>query len=84
MLLKPGITLKDIAELAGSATSRAISESLIGLLIARPGEAGGGQLLVDLLPGRRYLVICTLKDTPDGQPHAKLGMLATLDVASRR
>jgi hypothetical protein len=40
------------------------------------------QLLVDLRPEQRYLVICTLKNAPDSLPHAKLGMVMTFDVPS--
>jgi hypothetical protein len=82
ILLKPGVTLQQILDLPGSATGRATAESLIGLLIARPGEAGGGQLLVDLRVGQRYLVVCSLKDMPEGQPHAKLGMVTIFEVVS--
>jgi hypothetical protein len=35
-----------------------------GVIVARPGEDSGGELLVDLQPGRRYLVICTLPTRP--------------------
>jgi hypothetical protein len=80
LLLKPGLTMKDAIDAGGAATSPRIAESLIGLLIARKHEQAGGELLVDLKPGRRYLVICNLKDSPDAQPHSKLGMVTAFDV----
>jgi hypothetical protein len=82
VLLKPGITLKQILDRPGTATGRRVAESLTGLLIARPGEAGGGRLLVDLRPGQRYLVFCSLKDMPDSEPHLMLGMVTIFEVVS--
>lgn len=81
VLLKPGITLQQLIEKGpGAASSRAIADRLIGILIARPGEASGGQLFVELSSGQRYVVICTLKDVPDGPQHAALGMITSFDV----
>src|SRR4051812_35928853 len=54
VLLTPGTTLQDVVQRGpGAASSRAMAQSLIGLLIARQGETGGGQLLVDLKSGQR-------------------------------
>jgi hypothetical protein len=79
--LKPGVTVRQVLERGpGAASSRAMAEKLIGILVVRPGESSGGQLLVDLQSGQRYLVVCTLKDTPDAQPHAQLGMIGSFDV----
>jgi hypothetical protein len=79
VLLKPGVTMKD-AVTAGSASGPKIAESLIGLLIARKHEAAGGKLFVELKSGQHYLVICNLKDNPEAEPHAKLGMVTSFDV----
>src|SRR5437870_4645178 len=55
-LLKPGVTLADVMQgKVGAVSSRAVSDSIVGLLIARPGEAAGGKLYVELRSGRRYL-----------------------------
>ena len=35
---------------------------MIGVLIARPAQASGGELLVDLLPGRTYAIVCQFRD----------------------
>ena len=80
ILLRPGLTVKDVMAAGTSASGPKTAESLIGLLIARRHESAGGQLLVDLKSGRRYLVICNLKDTPDAQQHSMLGMVTTFDV----
>jgi hypothetical protein len=81
-LLKPGVAPESLAvpgRLA-SVSSRAVSDSIIGILIARSAERSGGQLHVRLIAGRTYLVICTLRDTPDAQPHANLGMIGSFQV----
>ena len=80
ILLKPGLTLKDAVDAGPAATGPKVAESLIGLLIARKHEKAGGQLLVDLKSGQRYIVICNLKDTPDAQQHSRLGMVTTFEV----
>jgi len=81
-LLKAGIATDSLLKnlRVGTVGSRAVSDSIVGLLLARPGDRSGGQLYVNLLPGRTYLVICTLRDTPDAQPHAELGMIGTFRV----
>jgi len=81
-LLKQGISVDSImhAPLKPSISGRAVSDSIVGLLLARPGEKSGGQLYVNLIAGRTYLVICTLRDTPDAKPHAELGMIGSISV----
>ena len=81
-LLRPGITSEAVVGGAErmSVASRAVADSLVGLLVARPGERSGGQLFANLLAGRMYVVICTLKDTPGSRPHAELGMVGTFQV----
>jgi hypothetical protein len=81
-LLKPGVTVDQLIHSGDqvSVSGRAVSDSIVGLLIARPGEKSGGQLYANLLTGRSYVVICTLKDTPDAQRHAELGMIGGFKV----
>jgi hypothetical protein len=80
-LLQPGVTLQQVMQAPpGQTSSRKFVESIVGILIARPGESSGGELFVDLKHGRRYIVVCTLKDTPDAQRHADLGMVTSFDV----
>jgi len=81
-LLRAGVTADSLIARGSLMTvsSRAVSDSLIGLLVARPGEWAGGQLYAVLLPGRTYVVVCTLRDTPDALPHAVLGMVGTFRV----
>jgi hypothetical protein len=82
-LLQPSMTLDDVKRRmqAGEAVMRTeLIDQPIGILIARPGGRTGGELWVDLQRGRTYLVICTLKDTPEAPQHAMIGMVTTFDV----
>lgn len=81
-LLKPGVAAESllVAGEPAAVGSRAVSDSIVGLLIARPGERSGGQLLAHLIAGRTYIVICTLKDMPDARQHAALGMIGSFRV----
>ena len=81
VLLKQGIAPDSLlATKPASVTGRAVSDSIIGLLLARPGERSGGQLYANLISGRTYVVICTLRDTPDARPHMELGMVGSFRV----
>jgi hypothetical protein len=82
VLLKPGVAVDSLIAggRVGAVGSRAVSDSIIGLLLARPCERSGGQLYVNLVRGRTYLVICTLRDTPDARPYAELGMVGSFRV----
>ena len=76
-LLTMGVAVDSLLAAGERATvgSRAVSDSIVGLLIARPRERSGGQLYANLIAGRTYIVICTLRDTPDARRHADLGMV---------
>jgi hypothetical protein len=80
ILLKPGLTLKDAMDAGPAATGPRVAESLIGLLLARKHESAGGKLFVELKSGQRYVVVCNLRNTPDADPHSKLGMVTSFDV----
>lgn len=81
-LLKQGMSVDSImrAEPKPNVSARVVTDSIVGLLLARPGERSGGQLYVNLIAGRTYLVVCTLKDTPDAKPHMELGMIGSFTV----
>jgi hypothetical protein len=82
-LLKSGVPAESLLATAGrlaSLSSRAVSDSIVGILIARPTERSGGQLYVRLIAGRTYIVVCTLRDTPDAPPHMSLGMVGSFHV----
>ena len=82
LLLKSGVAVESLMGAVDhpAVSSRAVSDSIVGLLLARPGEHSGGELYVNLVAGRDYVVICTLRDTPDARPHADLGMIGVIRV----
>lgn len=50
---------------------------VLGILLAMPGQSSPGKLVVNLVPGRTYLMICQL-EAPVGAPrHNILGMYTT-------
>lgn len=80
-LLKPGVSVQDyLSVVMQLGRRRDLLESTIGLLMATPADTSGGRLLVWLIPGRSYIVVCTLRDKPDAQPHAMLGMISGFTV----
>jgi len=75
--LRDGVTVDSLLKVVKAGGRRSdVVERSIGILIAGPGKSPDGRLWVDLLPGSSYVLICTLRDKPDAQPHAMLGMLA--------
>jgi hypothetical protein len=53
---------------------------ILGILFARPRQSSSGRLLVDLVRGRTYLIICQIED-PQGMPrHNVPGMYRTFKV----
>ncbi len=74
-LLKPGISLEQLLErLRTGGDPQELLDAMIGVLIARPAQASGGELLVDLLPGRTYAIVCQFRDGEGQPPHVILGM----------
>jgi hypothetical protein len=82
VLLRPDVAVESVVGAGDhpALSARAVSDSIVGLLIARPGERSGGQLFVNLVADRTYVVVCTLRDTPDSHPHADLGMVGSFRV----
>lgn len=75
--LRDGVTVDDLLKVVREGgRARDVVESSVGILIAGPGTSPDGKLRVDLLPGKSYVVICTLRDRPDAPAHAMLGMYA--------
>ena len=73
--LKEGVTLQQLMEgVQGGSDPSEFLEGGPGILLAQPGQTTAAGLLVDLLPGRTYALVCNLRDSPDAQPHTALGM----------
>src|SRR6266568_6080304 len=76
--LKPGATIDDVLKISKEGGRlRDIMTRSVGILVAGPGKSPDGRLLVDLLPGETYVLLCNFKDTPDAPTHMTLGMYAT-------
>ncbi len=75
--LKPGVVLDSL--LKAPPLVRRTMQEYGGILIAGPGEAPLGRLLIDLTPGT-YLLICNFRDALDRPQHFTLGMFSVLEV----
>src|SRR5262245_39844796 len=79
--LKPGITLDQVLDrLRSGGDPEEFLDAMIGVLIAPPGQTSGGELLVDLVPGRTYAIVCQFRDGEGQPPHLTLGMHKSLAV----
>jgi len=79
--LRAGVSPDSVLH-ADQTTRRTLTET-VGILIAEAGEKALGRILVDLSPGRTYVLVCTLQDAPDKPRHLTLGMVHVLRVSSR-
>jgi hypothetical protein len=76
--LKAGSTIEDLLKVSrDGGRRRDVVERSVGILIAGPGESPDGRLVVDLLPGQNYVLLCNLKDKPDSPGHFSMGMYKT-------
>ena len=85
VLLKKGVTLKRLQEVEKSGASvDSLFDGSIGLLHGRPGQRVLGDLVIDMLPDREYVIACFFKDSPKSPEHYMLGMfgsIRTLDAS---
>ena len=80
-LIKPGFDPDSVvANLVAGSARRDFLDGQASLIVSRPDDAPGPRLLIDLLPGRAYLVVCTLRDAPDRPTHAMLGMIGVIRI----
>jgi hypothetical protein len=76
--LKPGITLQQALEAQRRGADAAeFTDEGAGVLFADAMRASAGKLLVDLAPGRSYVVICMFRDGQQAPAHAEMGMVAS-------
>jgi len=81
VLLKEGFESDSVvAAIVAGSPRRNHVDGQGALIVARPGDPPGPRLWMNLQTGRRYLVLCVLKDTPDAKPQVMLGMVATIRV----
>ena len=78
---KPGVSARTARAylVAGNVPDSAADESG-GVLIAFPGVTAHEELLVSLVRGERYALMCQFRDAPGKPQHTALGMVALLEV----
>ena len=85
VLLKKGVTLKRLQEVEKSGAGvDSLFDGSFGLLHGRPGQPILGNLVIDMLPDREYVIGCFFKDDPKSPEHYMLGMfgsIRTLDAS---
>ena len=84
--LRQGVTEQQIAEAhqAGIPLRKQMEQfadgEALGILLAKSRQSSSGKLVVELIPGKTYLLLCQLED-PQGMPrHNVLGMYKTFKV----
>jgi hypothetical protein len=78
-VLNDGRTLGDYLRATTAEERRPLGRA-VGLILAEPGQPALGRLVVDLVTGQSYVLICNLRDAPDKTPHNALGMGKALAV----
>jgi hypothetical protein len=79
--LKPEADLQEILRLDRADSSwSALRDQPSGILTAEPGITTPGQLLIDLRPGERYLLVCNFRDAETAPAHMHLGMFKLVTV----
>ena len=79
--LKPGVTADSLLAFAAAGGDPGdLTDGVVGILIAGPGETSIGSLAVELSPGRTYMMICQFQDADSLPPHVVLGMQAAFTV----
>ena len=78
---KPGVSAGTARAylVSGNVPDSAADESG-GVLIAFPGVTAHEELLVTLVRGERYALMCQFRDGPGKPQHTALGMVALLEV----
>lgn len=79
--LRPNADVREILRLDAARSSwSALRDAPSGILTADPGVTTPGQLLIDLKPGERYLLVCNFQDAETAPAHLHLGMFKLITV----
>jgi hypothetical protein len=81
--LKAGRSASEFAPLSGE-QRRLLIEQSGGILLAESNQEAPFRLLVDLLPGSTYALLCFLRDAVNAPQHSTLGMSRSLHVRARK
>lgn len=72
-ILHEGRTLADYLRAATAQERQGLGRA-VGLILAEPGQPALARMVVDLVRGQSYVLLCNLRDAPDKPPHNRLGM----------
>ncbi len=75
-----GVTLKTLLANPPAPVHDTLIVGGAAILTADPGDTDDSRILVDLVPGASYALLCTMSDAHGGPPHFTLGMATTLRV----
>jgi hypothetical protein len=78
-ILNEGRTLADYLKAATAQERQGLGRP-VGLVLAEPGKPALARMVVDLVKGESYVLLCNLRDAPDKPPHNILGMGKALIV----
>ncbi|HUF26089.1 MAG TPA: hypothetical protein VMM18_03810 [Gemmatimonadaceae bacterium] len=79
--LKEGVTLPQVLEaVRAGADPGEFTEGGTAILIASPADTAETRILVDLLPGSTYALVCNFVDGEGKPPHVALGMVKSIEV----
>jgi hypothetical protein len=79
--LVAGRTLVDVMEAeAKKIPDDSLYGGAAGILITKPGETAPGKILIDLEPGRTYVLWCDFRDSANAKRHSDMGMIGAFTV----
>lgn len=77
-LLKVGISADSLLAYASKGGDPGdLTDGVVGILIAAPGQRSLGTLNAALVAGRTYMMICQFRDADSLPPHIAMGMRAS-------
>ncbi|HKY96900.1 MAG TPA: hypothetical protein VJL35_03520 [Gemmatimonadaceae bacterium] len=86
-LLRKGVTLDSVVavdKVDGDVFPLFEKNGGIGVLYSDAGKAPLGNLVIDFLPGRAYVLECGFQDDDKSPPHYKLGMYGSIKVRTQK
>lgn len=79
--LVAGRTLDDVMQADEKKTpDDSLYAGAAGILITKSGETAPGKILVDLEPGRTYILWCDFRDSAGAKRHSDMGMVGAFTV----
>ena len=85
-VMRPGVTTAQVVDAATHGTTFwqlpgvYLEGAMRGALFARPGTTSSARLMIDLVRGRSYVLLCTFRDSTAAPQYAAMGMPRILQV----